>query len=137
MELFNIYLTIILYTEEYDTTTTVRHDNDKAAYSSVQGLVVLPFLPRDKRTVAELYKTIDRFIFVTPKNTRAKQHVAMKQTHSLNVTTFPLPEINHLLCMTICCSWVSLTHKSMSRSKKVRNILMHKKFNFKPISTIF
>ena len=60
---------IILYTEEYDTTTTVRHDNDndKAAYSSVQGLVVLPFLPRDKRTVAELYKTIDRFIFVTPK----------------------------------------------------------------------
>ena len=32
--------------------------------------------------------------------------------------------------MTICCSWVPLSHNFMSRIKKVRNILMHKKFNF-------
>ena len=53
----------ILYTEEYDDD----NENDKAAYSSVQQLGKLPLLPRDKRTVVELYETIDRIIFVTPK----------------------------------------------------------------------
>ena len=53
----------ILYTEEYDDD----NENDMAAYSSVQQLGKLPFLLRDERTVAEIYETIDRIIFVTPK----------------------------------------------------------------------